>query len=145
MRPAGHDEVHVDVGAGIFFVAEIEQNVSVDDAHADGGDEIISGPGQSSGIHHFLQRDAKRHEGAGDGRGARAAVGLNDVAVDPDSALAEAREIGDRAQSTADEPLDFVGASALPAFGDFARSAGQRGSAAACCIRWRSILCRCCA
>ena len=39
--PGRHDKVHVDVGAGVFFVGEIEQNFSVDNSHADGSDEIF--------------------------------------------------------------------------------------------------------
>ena len=37
----------------------------------------------------LLEGEAQGDEGAGDGGGARAAVGLDDVAVDPDGALAE--------------------------------------------------------
>ena len=88
----GHDEVHVDVGARVFFVGEVEQDFSVDNSHADGGDEILERDcGQRSGIDQLFQSEAERDECAGDRRGARAAVGLDDVAVDPDGALAEAR------------------------------------------------------
>ena len=37
----GHDEVHVDVGAGVFFVGEVEQDFSVDNSHADCRDKIL--------------------------------------------------------------------------------------------------------
>ncbi|MNC93180.1 hypothetical protein D3C83_97510 [compost metagenome] len=57
----------------------------------------------------------ERHPAAGDRRGARAAVGLDDVAVDGDLLLAERRQIDDGAQRAADQPLDFQGAAALPA------------------------------
>ena len=68
--------------------------------------------------------------GAGDRRRARAAIGLNHVAVDPDGPLAEAFQIGDGAQAAADEPLNLVGAPADLAARRFAadallRRAGQ--------------------
>src|SRR5690606_24503746 len=53
-------------------------------------------------------RQHERDEGAGDGRGARAAIGLDDVAVEPDGALAELLEPHDGAERPADEPLDLL-------------------------------------
>ena len=45
-----HDDVHVDGGAGVFFVAEVEQDVAVDDAYAGGGDHLFERRGlQGSG------------------------------------------------------------------------------------------------
>src|SRR6478672_10729886 len=38
---AGLDDVHVDFGAGVVFVGEIEQRLTVDDADADCGDRIV--------------------------------------------------------------------------------------------------------
>ena len=52
-------------------------------------------------------------EGAGDRRRARAAVGLEHVAVERDRSLAEGREIEDAAQRPADEALDLLRATAL--------------------------------
>ena len=54
----------------------------------------------------------------GDGGGAGSTVGLEDVAVEDDGALAESLHIDDGAEGAADEALDLVGASAdLAAFG----------------------------
>ncbi len=51
LAAGGHDEIHVDVGAGIFFVAEVEEDFSVDDTDAYGGDEITErGGGQGTGF-----------------------------------------------------------------------------------------------
>ena len=36
-----HDDVHVDGGAGVFFVAEVEEGVAVDDADGGGGDHLF--------------------------------------------------------------------------------------------------------
>jgi hypothetical protein len=44
---------------------------------------------------------------------ARAAVGLEHVAVEPDRALAELLEVDDAAERAADQPLDLDGAPAL--------------------------------
>src|ERR1700757_4893528 len=55
------------------------------------------------------------HIAAGDCGGAGAAVGLQHVAVDPDLALADLREIRDGAQAAADQPLDLLCAPALAA------------------------------
>src|SRR5690606_41697700 len=60
------------------------------------------------GLPHLLERQHERDEGAGDGRGARAAIGLDDVAVEPDGALAELLEPHDGAERPADEPLDLL-------------------------------------
>src|SRR5262249_7622521 len=64
------------------------------------------------------------HEAAGDGGRAGAAVGLDDVAVDLDLALAEAVEPGHRPQRTTDQALDLVGTAALSAAGGLALGAG---------------------
>ena len=70
----------------------------------------------------------QRHVAAGDGRGARAAVRLQHIAVERDGALAQRGEIGDRAQRAADQPLDFLRAAALLALGRLARRARMRGA-----------------
>ena len=36
-----HDDVHVDFGARVFFVAEVEEDVAVDDAYAGGCDHLF--------------------------------------------------------------------------------------------------------
>ena len=57
----------------------------------------------------------ERHVGAGDGRGAGAAVGLQHVAVEHDGVLAQGLGVDDGAQAAPDEPADLVGAAADPA------------------------------
>ena len=129
LAAGGHDEVHVDVGAGVFFVVEVEQDFSFDDADADRADKILERDrGQGSSVHQLFESQAERHEGARDGGGAGAAVGLDDVAVEPDRALAQAAQVGDGAQGAADEALDFVGAAAGASFADLARGSRQCGT-----------------
>ena len=54
--------------------------------------------------------------------GARAAVGLQHVAVERDGALAERAQVHDRAQRAADQALDLEGAAALLAARGLARA-----------------------
>ena len=125
-----HDDVHVDVGAGVFFVAEVEEDVAVDDADARWrrpsgcSGEVLSVPAATS----LLSARARATAGAGDGGGAGASVGLEDVAVEDDGALAEGLHVDDRAEAAADEALDLVGAAADFAALGLARGAGEGGA-----------------
>ena len=74
--------------------------------------------------HAFMHRDP----GAGDRGGSRAAVGLDDVAIDGDLPLAERREIDDGTQGAADQALDLDGAPRLLAGGGLAPRALVRGA-----------------
>src|SRR5450631_3953713 len=99
---AGDDQVHINIGAGIFFVAEVEHGYSVDDANAGGGDVIADGRGfEGSAFKHGRHGEAEGYKCAGDGSGAGATVGLNYVAIDEDSALAELFCISDGAERAA--------------------------------------------
>ena len=110
---AGHDDVHVDFGLGVFEIAQVEHGHAFDDADADGGEEIVDQAGADLVLFaQFLKRQAQGHEGAGDGGGAGAAVGLDDVAVENHGALAEFVHAEDGAQGAPDEALDFLAASA---------------------------------
>ena len=66
--------------------------------------------------------------GAGNGGGTRAAVGLDDVAVNQDLAFAEFFHIDDGAQRAADQALDFLCAAGLFACGGLAAHTGGGGS-----------------
>ena len=57
----GHDDVHVHFGLGVFFVAEVEEAVSADDADGGGGDQLTQGRGlEGAGLD-------QRAEGDGEG------------------------------------------------------------------------------
>ena len=124
-----HDDVHVDGGAGVLFVAEIEEGVAVDDANGGGGDHLAKRRGlEGSGGDELLERDSESNGGSGDGGGAGSSVGLEDVAVEDDGALAEGLHVDYAAEGAADEALDLVGAAAdLAAFG-LAGGAGEGGA-----------------
>ena len=66
---------------------------------------------------------------------ARAAVGLQHVAIELDGALAQRLQVEHGAHRAADQALDFLGAAALLAAGRLAVAAGVGGRAAACRIR----------
>jgi len=125
----GHDEVHVDFGLGVFFVGEVEEDCAFDDADAGGGDELLEWRGlERSGGDHAVEGDGESRAGSGDGGGACASVGLEDIAVEDDGALAEGFHIDDGAERAADEALDLVGASADLAALGLAGGAGEGGA-----------------
>src|SRR5271165_2530 len=125
----GHDDVHVDVGARVFVVAEVEHGFAGDDADAGGG---YRGDDRERlyrlELDQLAQRENQSDVGAGDGRGARSAVGLEDVAIDDDGAVAECGRIDDRAKGASNQALDFLGAAGWVTLVHFARSAGRGGA-----------------
>src|SRR5579884_743127 len=111
---AGHDDVHVGLRRRVLGVVEVEERRAVDDADGDRGDRVAERFREAEA----LERSTAGDVGAADRRAARAAVGLEDVAVEPERPRAERLEIDDRANRTADQPLDLDGApSLLPARG----------------------------
>ena len=124
-----HHYVHVDCGAGVFFVAEVEQEVAIHDTDGCGGDHLAEWRGlERAGGDELVERKRERDSGSGDGCGTGASVGLENVAVEDDGALAEGLHVDDGAQAAADEALDLVGASADLAALALARSAGESGA-----------------
>jgi len=124
-----HDDVHVDGGAGVFFVTEVEQGVAVDDADGGCGDHLFERRGlEGAGGDELRESDGEGDGGSGDGGGAGSAVGLEDVAVEDDGALAEGLHVDDAAQGAADEALDLVGAAADLAAFTLAGGAGEGGA-----------------
>ncbi|CDZ88481.1 conserved hypothetical protein [Rhodococcus ruber] len=125
----GGDDVHVDLGAHVLLVGQVETDAAVDDADAHGGDGARDGLRVGEAARSAEPRDGvgERDVGAGDGGGAGAAVGLQDVAVDGDGVLAERGEVDAGAQGAADEAADLLGAPAELAFDGFAAAAGVCG------------------
>ena len=57
---AEQDDVHVNGGAGVFFVAEVEQGVAVDDADGGGGDHLAEGRGlEGAGGDEFVEGETR--------------------------------------------------------------------------------------
>src|SRR5712692_2173640 len=109
---AGHHDVHVDLRRRVFYVVEVEQRDAFDDPDRDRG----YGAGQRLAEPEPLERAARRDVRAGDRRAARAAVGLQHVAVQVDRALAQRLEVGDGTDRAADQALDLDRAPALAPF-----------------------------
>ena len=96
---SGHDDVHVDLGASVLAVVEIEQAGPVDDSHrhrATGvGDRMLADvPTGHQAREAVVERDVR----AADARSPGSPVGLQDVAVDGDLDLAHRDEIRDGTQ-----------------------------------------------
>src|SRR5712691_1798740 len=91
---AGHNDVHVDVRLRVLGVVEIKQRFAVDDADGHGGDRA----GQRLPEPEPVERTPRRDICAGDRRAPRPAVRLQDVAVDPERALAKCLEVRHRSQ-----------------------------------------------
>ena len=99
---AGADDVHVHFGARVLVIFQIQQRRSVNDPDADGS--YFGDDWRLLDSVFFQQPAAGNRESnirAGDRRGPRAAVRLQDVAVDRDGALAEHAAIRNGAQATA--------------------------------------------
>src|SRR5260370_21640952 len=96
----GHDEIHVHVGARVFFVAEIEQNFSFHNSHTDCVNEIFQRDlGQGSGFDELFEGDAEADECASDPRSARTSIRLDYVAVGQASTTAAQIQVGDSVQA----------------------------------------------
>ena len=107
----GHDHVHVDLGRGVLRVVEVEGRLALHDAHADGR-HAVAQRGRRLHARHAPDGVGQGHEAAGDGGGARPAIGLDHVAVDPHGALAELAAVHHRAQRASHQTLDLLRAPA---------------------------------
>ena len=107
----GGDDVHVDLRHLVLDVLEVEPGDAADDADRDGGDLVADRPGHQIALERQLaEGEDGGHVGAGDRRGAGAAVGLQHVAVEGEGAVGERRQVDGGAQAAADQALDLGGA-----------------------------------
>ena len=121
-----HNEIHVHIGARIFFIVKIKKDFPIHDAHADGRHKILDRRGtQCSGIDQPLQSQAERDECCSNGCGSRASIGLNHIAIDPNGTLAQPLQIGDSAQRAPDKALNLLGSATLLSFGRFPSGSRQ--------------------
>ena len=108
-----HDDVHVDLGPHVLRIVEIEPRFAIDHADAHRRDatldrrcrDLLLAHEPVEGIH---DGDAR----AGDRRGARAAVGLQHVAVHLDREFAELEVVEHRAKTPSNESLNLLRAAA---------------------------------
>src|SRR5438309_868573 len=101
---AGRDDVHVGIGDRVLGIRQIEEQVTPHIAGGDRGD--VSHDGRGLDLAHRMR---ERDEAAGDRGRPRAAVGLDDLAVDYDAPRTERLQIDRRAKRAADKALDLEG------------------------------------
>src|SRR5579862_2082795 len=104
-----HDDVHVGVGARVLGVVEVEERNPVDHPDRDRSNRVAERLRQPEPLERAHRRDVR----AADRRAARAAVGLENVAVEPERPLPERLEVGNGADRAADQPLDLDRAALL--------------------------------
>jgi hypothetical protein len=122
-----HHDVHVGLCGRVLGVVEIDDGQAGDDANRHGRDLAVQrvcghrAPRIQRG-HGVDERDIRA---VIRGR-ARAAIGLQHVAVERDRSFAERTQVDDRAQRAADQPLDLERATRLLAARRFAGRAAVR-------------------
>jgi hypothetical protein len=124
----GEHEVAIDIGLGVLLVAEVEQGFVFPDAGADGGNLLFQRLlGDLAFVEQAIEGNGSGHAGTGDRGGAGAAIGLEDIAVDTEGALAELGQIHDGTKAAANETLDLDAAPIRATAGAVALFAVERG------------------
>lgn len=107
---AGANDIHVNFGAGIFVVFEIEQRRPVNNSDADRGNFADDGRFiDLLFVHQSFAGNREGHIRAGNCCGAGAAVSLKHVTVEGNRPFTQSPAVGDRAQAAANQSLNFVG------------------------------------
>src|SRR5581483_5253835 len=102
---------------------EVEHELAPHESRGDRGDLLAHRARRE-----VTERVRERYVAAGDGGGARPAVGLQDLAVDDDAARAQRLQVDRRPQRAPDEALDLEGATAGTALQALAAAALGRGA-----------------
>src|SRR5687767_8739422 len=104
-----HHDIHVDLGAHILRVVEIQSRLSVDDSDADRSDTSLNRSRSNlPRFHHPVERLLDRYGGAGYRGRACSAVGDQNVAVDLDREFAELEIVQHGTHAAADQTLNFL-------------------------------------
>ena len=110
----GEHEIRVGLGVGIFRVVEIEHRDTLIDATGNCRDQFGDGVGGNrAGFHKPLTGQMKGNTGTRNRGRPGATIGLQHVTVEANLALAKRFHIGDSAQGTANQALDFLGPARL--------------------------------
>ena len=105
---AGHHQVQVDLGPAVLGVVEVAQDFAVDDSQGHARDLVQERPtAQHPARVHFDQGIVQSDPRPADGGRARAAIGLQHVAVEPDRAFGHTTQVDHAPQRAADQALDF--------------------------------------
>jgi hypothetical protein len=105
-----HDDIHVDAGAYVLIVIQIETGLTVDDPDAHGGNPLPHRRlGNQPLANHPVECVDNRYRGSGDRGSASPTVRLEYIAVDADGVLAEPEARKHGAHASPDESLDLLG------------------------------------
>ena len=127
LAAASHDDVRIHFGVFVLDVVEVEEGLAFVDACADRGDGIGEGVFRDAAcVEEFLDGEASGQIGPGDRSGARAAIGLEHIAVEPEGVLTEFLEVDDGAKGAPDQALNLDVAAIGFTFGNFAWFAIER-------------------
>src|SRR5262249_49615278 len=132
---ACHDEIQIDLGVLVFGIVQVEQLDVAAQAHADRRDAATHDAGSCA--QDVLVGRQRIHQGnvcSVDGGRARAAVGLQNIAVDPERAFGQLCQVHHGTEAAADEALD-LDAAAVDLAAPVARlaAAGAAGQHAVFC------------
>lgn len=124
-----HDYVHIYFSARVLFVTKVEQDMTIDDTNRGSSKHLPQGRSfEGSGSDQFVEGQCKGYAGSRDSSGASPPVGLKNIAVEDDGALAERLHIDDRTEAATDQALNLVGATADLAAFTLTCSAGEGGA-----------------
>src|SRR5205823_1825643 len=91
---AGHDYIHVYVGARVLVIGKIEQRNPPNDSYTSGGDRIHEGRLRDDfNPHERAERNRESHVGTRDSCCARSSIGLKNIAIDDYATLTEHRQV----------------------------------------------------
>jgi hypothetical protein len=103
------DHVDVHVGVGVLDIGQVEQGLAVDQPAADRGNgRNQRAVGQFARRQQVMDGQSQGDVRASYSRRARAAVSLDDGAIEHDLALAEALHVDRRAQAAPDQATDLL-------------------------------------
>lgn len=104
----GHDDIKIDAGVFVLGVVEVEDGGILINTRGDACDEFFHREGfDFSRCEEFVESDGDGDATTGDGCGAGPAVGLQDIAIEPDGPWSEGLEVDHGPERASDEPLDF--------------------------------------
>ena len=130
-----HHHVHVDIGCGIFDIAEVAKRLARDNADRNCRNAVLQNLlRETEAFLDFLEGERKGHEAADNACGTSATVGFDHVAVDYDGVFTEGGKVGCAAQRAAHQALDFLSAAA--------RALALALHALACTLREQAVFCR---
>ncbi len=111
---AGHDDVEIDGSVLVFDGIEVEEGDVVGNTDADGCEGVGEGIGlEFAEFEEAIDGNFCGDVSAGYGSCASSAVGLKNIAVDPEGVAGHLVEIENGPHCTSNEALDFDGAAVL--------------------------------